>query len=191
MERKILIAGSVFLGVLIFVAVAASLVKKQEFKGVVISPSPNAPEISLINQFGHPFSLATEKGNVVLIYFGYTNCPDNCPLTMAKLKEVLAELKNQSSNIVVIMVTTDPGRDSPEKLKNYLANFNPQFLGLSGSVTDLEKVWKDYGVTVLDGGETHSDRVYVIDQQGHFRLTFPFEMSPADIAGDLRILLDE
>ena len=110
---------------------------------------------------------------------------------MAKLKEVLSELKERSNNIVVIMVTTDPGRDSPEKLKNYLVNFNPRFLGLSGSVNDLEKVWKDYGVTVLDGGETHSDRVYVIDRQGRFRLTFPFEMSPADIAGDLRILLDE
>ncbi len=191
MERKILWAGFILLSGLILIALASSLVKKHEFNGAEISPAPKAPEISLIDQNGQPFSLETQRGKVTLIYFGYTNCPDNCPITMAKLKQVFTELKSQSNDIEVIMVTTDPSRDTPDRLKGYLGNFNPRFFGLSGSYADLENVWKDYGVSVLDGGETHSDRIYVIDREGNLRLTFPFEMSPADIVADLRTLLDE
>jgi protein SCO1 len=191
MERKILWALFILLGGVILIALVISLVKKHEFKGIEISPSPKAPEISLIDQNGLPFRLEAQRGRVTLVYFGYTNCPDNCPITMAKLKQVFTDLKNQSTDIVVIMITTDPSRDTPEKLKNYLVNFNSSFIGLSGSVEELGKVWKDYGVTVLDGGETHSDRIYVIDREGNLRLTFPFEMSPDDIAIDLRTLLDE
>lgn len=191
MERKILWVGLILIGGMILIALMNSFVKKHEFVGAEISPAPKAPEIKLLDQYGRPFSLDPQSGKVALIYFGYTNCPDNCPLTMAKLKLVSADLKSQSTDIVVIMVTTDPGRDTPEKLKSYLENFNPSFLGLSGSFAEVGKVWKDYGVSVLDGGETHSDRVYVIDREGNLRLTFPFEMSPDDIAKDVKALLDE
>jgi protein SCO1/2 len=191
MERKILWVGSILLSSLIIIALLTSFVKKREFKGVEISPAPKAPEISLIDQKGNPFSLEAQNGKVVLVYFGYTNCPDICPTTMAKLNQVFTDLKFQSNNIDVIMVTTDPKRDTHEKLNNYLVNFNPRFLGLTGSPTVLSKVWHDYGVSVSDDGTTHSTSTYVIDQSGYLRLTFPYEMSPSDMVSDLQALLDE
>jgi len=191
MEKKVLWIGFGLMALLVMVAAIMSLTEKASFKGVVISPAPEAHDIKLTDQNSQPFELFAHKGKVTLIYFGYTNCPDECPLTMAKLKLVKGLLGDRSSEVEVIMVTTDPARDTPEKMKGYLQNFDPAFVGLTGSASDLEKVWKDYGVVVENGGETHSDRVYVIDQKGRLRLTFPFDMSGDDIKSDISQLLQE
>jgi len=87
------------------------------------------------------------------------------------------------------MVSTDPVRDTPQGMKEYLANFDPTFLGITGTQDKLKPIWDDYGVVVLDGGETHSSYTYVIDQNGNLRLTFDPEMMPDDIAADLESLL--
>jgi protein SCO1 len=90
----------------------------------------------------------------------------------------------------VIMVSTDPARDTPEALKTFMEHFGPSFLGLTGSIPQLEEVWKEYGVTVEDGGETHSTFLYVIDPAGNVRETFLPDSEAADIAADLRLLLN-
>jgi|WetSurSiteA1Bulk_404760.scaffolds.fasta_scaffold22447_2 protein SCO1 len=192
MERKILWAGLFILAALVTGAVLISIYSQKEFKGVEISPAPIAPDFSgLITYDGQDVHLEDYEGQIVLLFFGYTNCPDECPATLARLKQVVATLAGKSNDVTVIMVTTDPSRDTPERLKSYLANFNPAFIGVTGQTADLASAWENYGVSVLDDGTTHSARVYVIDSTSRLRMTFPAEMSPDDMVSDLLLLMGE
>src|SRR5512137_1634381 len=133
MERKILWMGMVVLVGFLGFAMATTLKRQNEFKGVEISPAPSAPDFSsLSNQAGQSVGLKAYQDKVVLLFFGYTNCPDICPATMGRLKQVVADLGDKKDDVAVIMITTDPGRDTPEQLGNYLGNFNPDFQGLTG-----------------------------------------------------------
>jgi protein SCO1/2 len=149
--------------------------------------------------------LSDQQGKVVLLYFGYTNCPDVCPITLAELKEVKNELNNLAENVSIVFVTTDPDRDDPETVKSYLDKFDPGFIGLTGELADLKPVWQSYGVYQAkiedDHGESHaspsnyevdhSTRVYVIDSNGDLRMTFPFGMEVSAMVSDLSHLLKE
>ncbi len=149
-----------------------------------------ASEIKLTDHNGQPFTLSGQRGKVVLLYFGYTHCPDECPLTMSHVKQALEGLGEDAGNVQVVMVTTDPKRDTPQVLKDYMGNFNPTFLGLTGTAEELQKVWSDYGVSVEAGGEAHSTYLYVIDPNGNFREIFHSDADPADIGADVRLLLN-
>jgi protein SCO1 len=164
---------------------------KPSFKGGVIDPPLAAPEINLTDQNGNQFKLSDYRGKVVLIFFGYTNCPDECPATMAHLKLALDALGDGAKNVQVVMVTTDPVRDTPTALTDFLAHFSPTFLGIPGTQEQLQKAWSDYGVTVLDGGETHSSFTYVVDKHGDIRETFNPDTTSDEMASDLKILLKE
>ncbi|HTP00041.1 MAG TPA: SCO family protein [Anaerolineales bacterium] len=171
------------------VAVAAAvwlLNAKPALHGAVIEPPAQAAEIRLKDFDGQEFTLSSLRGKVVVIYFGYTNCPDECPLTMAHLKLATDQLGAGAKDVRVVMISTDPTRDSAQAMKQFLGSFSPDFIGLVGSPEDLAQVWKDYGVTVEDGGETHSYFVYVIDPSGRFRETFLPDSEPADMAADIR-----
>jgi protein SCO1/2 len=126
-----------------------------------------------------------------LIFFGFTNCVDECPLTMAHLKQALELLGDNSQNVQVVMVSTDPVRDTPEAMKEFLGKFSPAFVGIPGAQAELAKIWSEYGVEVQDGGETHSSFTYVIDKSGRLRLTLDPDTVPEDITTDLQILLAE
>jgi len=192
MERKILWIGIIVLVGLLVLAGVTTVNKQKEFIGVEISPAPAAPDLSsLSSQDGHRIELKNYNDKIVLLFFGYTSCPDICPATMGRLKQVVTDLGDKKDEVVVMMITTDPERDTQEQLGNYLKNFDPDFLGLTGSISSLEETWKNYGVTVLDNGATHSTRVYVIDHSGNLRLTFPNEMSVGDMVSDLQLLIGE
>jgi len=192
MERKILWTGGLLLLLLLIISASIAMGNRNHFNGVLISPSPEAHDISsLSDQNGHHVSLQDLKGKVVLVFFGYTNCPKECPLTLAKMKQVITGLGDKAKNVAVVMITTDPSRDTSAQLGNYLSNFNPDFIGLTGPASNLEQTWNDYGVTVLDNGETHSALVYVIDKFGKLRLTFSQEMDPSAMFSDVQILLRE
>ncbi len=189
MQRKTLLVGvSIFVGLLALTAFLY-LTSKPSFRGAVITPPWSAPEINLTDHHGRSFKMSDQHGKVVLLYFGYVNCPDECPLTMAHLKLALESLGDRAKDVRVIMVSTDPIRDTPQALKDFMEHFNPSFLGLTGTPGELQEVWKDYGVTVEAGGETHSTFLYVIDPTGNVRETFLPDTEPKDIAGDLRLLL--
>lgn len=162
-----------------------------DYIGSVIDPPAPAPDLDLVDQHGQAFSLASFKGRIVLIYFGYTRCPDFCPNTMAVLRQVHIELAEQADAIQVVLVTTDPERDTPEQMAAYLSAFDSTFLGLTGSQENLQMAYKDYGVAVMDDGTTHSTRVYVIDGQGRMRLTLPYGMTAGDIVKDIRLVMKE
>lgn len=164
---------------------------RPSFKGEVAQPMTAAPQLSLTDQNGKLFDLSAARGNVVLVFFGFTNCVDECPLTLAHLKLALSELGENANEVQVVMVSTDPVRDTPQALQDFLKKFDSSFIGIPGSQDQLSRVWNDYGVTVLDGGETHSSFTYVIDKNGRLRLHFDPDMEPGDIASDLKILLAE
>jgi protein SCO1/2 len=164
---------------------------KPSLHGAVIDPPLPAAEIQMQDFNGKPFTMSGLRGKVAILYFGYTNCPDECPLTMAHLKQAMDLLGGQAKDVQIVMISTDPMRDTAQAMKDFLGKFDPSFIGLVGTQEQLTKVWKDYGVTVENGGETHSFFVYVIDRAGNFRETFLPDSLPSDEAADIRLLLSE
>ena len=108
---------------------------------------------------------------------------------MAHAKLAIESLGKDGERVQVVMVSTDPVRDTPEALQHFMGAFGPQFLGLTGTPPELETAWKDYGVTVENGGETHSTYLYVVDPTGAIRETFQPDTPPETIAADVKLLL--
>ena len=104
---------------------------RPSFKGEMVKPPKAAPEISLTDQNGNPFQLSAMQGKVVLVFFGFTNCVDECPLTMAHIKQALEMLGDSARDVQVVLVSTDPVRDTPQILQDYLKKFDPAYLGHS------------------------------------------------------------
>jgi protein SCO1/2 len=168
----------------IFYAIQA----KQAYRGSVITPPVDAVDFTLTNQKNETTSLSAFRGKYILLFFGFSTCTNECPATMGTLMLVRDQLKDQADKVQVIFVTTDPARDTPKALGEFLNRFDSSFVGLTGSPAELQKVWKDYGVTVLDNGETHSTFVYLIDPDGKLRLTYPFDTRVEDYIADLKLL---
>jgi len=170
-----------------------------EFQGSLIDPPIPAADFELTDQHGDTFLLSDHNREVVLIFFGYTNCPDVCPVTLSEIKQVKAQLGEKSNQVQYVYITVDPERDTVERINAHLENFDPTFIGLTGDTSDLEPVWKAYGVYAakVDSGSAagylvdHTARVYVIDVNGNLRLTYPFETGSDAIAADVHYLVDE
>jgi protein SCO1 len=168
------------------------------FLGEVIEPPAPAPDFTLRTADGKPFRLSDQRGNVVVLYFGYTSCPDVCPTTLAQLADVKGQLGEAAARLRVALVTVDPERDTPQRLRIYIQAFDPTFLGLTGSKQALGKVWKAYGVfaekkrvvgSPLGYLVDHSAKTYVIDAEGRLRLAMPFGTPNDTFLHDLRTLL--
>lgn len=160
-------------------------------KGAVLSPPIPAAEINLTDHNGQPFQLGSFRGKVVLVFFGFSNCVVECPATLAIIRQALETVGDTSKDVVVVMVSTDTTNDTPQSMQEFMGRFNPAFLGLLGTPDELAKAWQDYGIVVLDGGETHSSFIYVVDKKGNLRETISPDTSSDDIASDLKVLLAE
>ncbi|WP_299028530.1 SCO family protein [uncultured Thermanaerothrix sp.] len=169
-----------------------------QFRGSLLDPPVPAPDFSLIRADGGLFTLSDQRGKIVLLFFGYTYCPDVCPTTLADLNAALKRLGRQAENIKVVFISVDPRRDTLQRAQSYAAAFNPAFIGLSGEEVDLQPIWQAYGVyrqvrDEVSRGESylvdHSARVYLIDAQGNLRLTYAFGTSADDLVNDLRLIL--
>jgi protein SCO1/2 len=156
-----------------------------------MSPTAAAADINLTDHNGQPFQLSRYSGKVALVFFGFSNCVDECPATLALIRQALDTVGDASKDVVVVMVSTDPVRDTPQSMKEFMERFDPSFLGLPGTPDELAKAWEDYNVVIEDGGETHSSFTYVVDRKGNLRETFSPDTSSDDIAADLKILLAE
>ena len=189
MNRRVLLFSAGILVIATAITAFLLITSKPQLTGTVITPPLAAAEINLTNDNSQPFTMSSQRGKVVLLYFGYVNCPDECPLTMAHLKLALKQLGDRAKDAQVVMVSTDSVRDTPQAMKEFMGKFDPSFMGLPGSPEELQKVWNAYGVTVLDGGETHSNFIYVIDPKGNIRETFLSDSEPNDIASDVGLLL--
>ncbi len=167
-------------------------------QGAEVSPPQKAAELLLDDQFGQPFRVADHRGKVLLMYFGYTTCPDLCPTTLSDFITIKQELGAASEGVEYIFVTVDPDRDSPERIQQYLGFFDPTFIGLSGDdeTTDLAKT--GYGVfsqrveqpdSATGYLVDHTSLIYVVDRDGNLRVTYPYGTDPVLIAGDVRHLI--
>jgi protein SCO1 len=188
-RNKNLLLSVTALTILVVAVMGWLLLNQPRFRNELIAPAIPATEISMMDAHGNLFRLSDQRGKVVLLFFGYTNCPDECPLTLAHIKQALEMLGDSAQDVRVVMVSTDPVRDTPQVMSNYLSAFNPNFIGLTADSTELTKIYQDYGVVVLEGGETHSSYTYVINRQGQLRLTFVPDSAPEDIAHDLALVL--
>jgi protein SCO1/2 len=185
---------------LIVLAVLATIWfgKPASFRGTSYGePYPIAPSIELTQANGQPFRLSDQRGKIVLLFFGYTSCPDVCPTTMAEMKLVMDELGDASDSVQVVFISVDPERDAPEKIQKYAEHFNPNFIGLTGSMEDLQKIWKGYGVyraanqtnSALGYIVDHTARVTLVDADGNLRLSYGFQTPVEDIVHDIKLLL--
>lgn len=197
--RGILILGFAIILGLAGVYLLLSRTQSYTYQGSLIDPPVEAPDFELTDADGHLFQLSELDGQVVIMFFGYTSCPDVCPLTLSNFVRIREDLANQAEKVNFVFVTVDPERDTPERIKKYLTNFDAGIIGLSGDRKELEPVWNSYGVyqdRVDEDNEgnylvDHSSRTYVIDQEGNLMLTYTFGTQNESIVADVRHLISQ
>ncbi|HSM57193.1 MAG TPA: SCO family protein [Candidatus Sulfomarinibacteraceae bacterium] len=181
------------------VAACSTFTSTPEFNGTEYPEPRDTPAFTLTGAAGDDVSLSDFRDKVVLIYFGYTFCPDACPTTMADLARVQRQLGDGAEAVQVLMVSVDPQRDTPQAAQAYAESFDPSFIGLSGTEAQIAAAAEPFGVfyEAHDGGEgsgylvDHTARVFLINRQGELHLTYPFGAPPEEIAADLRYLVRE
>ncbi|MFN2145480.1 MAG: SCO family protein [Anaerolineales bacterium] len=197
-QRKIAIL--VLLGAAVIAAAGLILVDHDyTFKGVLYQDPQPAPDFTLTSSTGQ-FRLSDQHGKLILMFFGYTSCPDVCPATLADMKRVVSEIPGWEDEIVVLFITVDPERDTTEKLEKYISLFNEGFIGLTGSEDELSPVWNSYGVIREVDRETesmagylinHTARIYLVDQDGRLMLTYGFGTPSDEILADVEYLIGD
>jgi protein SCO1 len=171
---------------------------KSLFQGIDVTGSQMGGELKLLDHNGKPRTLADFRGKVVVVVFGYTQCPDVCPTTLAELSSAVKKLGPDGTRVQVLFVTVDPRRDTAELLRQYVPAFHPDFLGLRGDAVATSQVTKDFHVYAQErAGKTaesytvdHSAQTFAFDREGRLRLVFGYGLAPDAMASDLRILLN-
>ncbi|MCB1692753.1 MAG: SCO family protein [Pseudomonadales bacterium] len=155
-------------------------------------------EFTLTSENGQEVSAQDYRGKTVLLFFGYTNCPDYCPTTLSRLKLALDKLPDLRSQVVILFVSVDPKRDTLEYLRQYTSNFAPEVIGLTGSMKALSELAKRYRTTFSYGepdehgfyAVSHGIAVYAFDTAGAARLMMLQEEKPDEIAADIKQLVE-
>nr|WP_198983911.1 SCO family protein [Herbaspirillum sp. ASV7] len=168
-----------------------------KFNNTDVTGLDYAKDFALTDHTGKPRTLADFKGKVVVMFFGYTQCPDVCPTTMVEMANVMKELGPDADKVQVLFVTVDPERDTQEVLAQYVPAFDKRFLGLRGDLPQTEKVAKEFKVFYQKvpgkqpGSYTmdHTAGSYVFDPQGHIRLFVKHGQGPQTLAHDIKLLL--
>jgi protein SCO1 len=170
---------------------------KEAFEGTDITGADFASGLALTDHHGKATNLTTFKGKVVVLFFGYTHCPDVCPTTMSELAQAMKLLGKDADRVQVLFVTLDPARDTPDVLAKYVPYFDPRFLGLSGSESQIADTARNFKISASKQAPDargnysidHSAGIYVYDQQGKIRLYINYGTPAAAIAHDLRLLM--
>jgi len=191
------VAASVMLTGLTSLTGCDRLSSARSFKSIDLTGADYGRRLDLPDIEGRPRTLEDFRGKLVVVFFGYTQCPDVCPTTLATMAEVMKLLGDDARRVQVIFVTADPERDTAEVLRGYVSAFDPRFIALRGDATQFEAVRKEFRLIVQrNKGASpnsytidHTAASYVIDQQGRLRLYIRHETPATDIAADLRQLL--
>ena len=170
---------------------------KPQFKSIDLTGADYAQGFSLADHSGQSRTLKDFAGKVVVVFFGFTQCPDVCPTSMAELAEVKKLLGADGDKLQAIFITVDPERDTPEMLKAYMGNFDPNFLALRPTPEQLPQVAKDFKIYYkkVDGKTKgsytmdHSAGSYIFDQQGRIRLYNRYGTGAEVLASDIRLLI--
>ena len=168
------------------------------FHGINVAGQEYGPVPKLVDQFRHRRHLADFKGRVVLLFFGFTQCPDVCPTALSRAVETLRMLGDDGDKVQVIFVTLDPERDTPNLLQAYMAAFHPKFLALRGNSTQTASAAAAFKVMYQkvptgNGGYTmdHTAITFVIDREGRLRLALRHSQTAREVADDVAQLLRE
>ena len=199
MARKKSLARPLIIVALIAAAATAAaisagrLLTPPSFHGTTYQPARAAADFTLTAQSGQPLSLHDLRGNTVLLFFGYTHCPDVCPLTLAKLDRAFTEIGAKPGQLRVVMVSIDPTRDTPEALAGYLHRYGPAFSGVTGTPSDIASLAAAYGVDAdpAAGGAhgMHTAAIFGIDRDGRLRVLIRPDSPQKEINEDIRALL--
>jgi protein SCO1 len=171
-------------------------VASDELQGEVVDPPQPKPSFALTETSGEPYRFDEQtEGKLALLYFGYVNCPDVCPVHLAQIAEVFDRLPDVARDTVVVFVSVDPGRDSPDEIRRFLDNFDTRFVGLTGTRTELDEAQTAAGVppAVLGEGSDeyavdHAGWVIAYGPDGLHRANYPFGTRQSQWANDLPIL---
>jgi protein SCO1/2 len=190
---------AVLLVVASVIAAVAGRSSGSTWHGTVLDPAPAKPDFTLTDTSGHPYDFRQRtQGQLTFLYFGYTHCPDVCPITLATLTSALDNLSGVAATVV--FVTTDPARDTPARLRSWLDGYDTHYVGLTGTPAQLAAAQRAAGVTVAqvgkpdkDGGYTvgHAASVLVYTPDGHQHLSYPFGITEGNWQADIpRMLAD-
>lgn len=168
-----------------------------EYRGSDIAGTQLGAELSMVDDSGQPRTLADYKGKVLVVFFGFTQCPDVCPTSMSQLAHAMELLEDDADDVQVLMVTVDPQRDTPEVLSSYVKAFNPSFVGLTGTPEQLAATARSFrthyarvnGATPEDYTMDHGSSFYLLDRSGEARVLLRGDAPAEDVAHDLRELL--
>lgn len=166
------------------------------FAGSDITGTKFGQGLKAINELGEESSFADYKDKVVLVFFGYTQCPDICPTALAELTDVIEQLNpEEAKQVQVVMVSIDPERDTPNVMKAYLGVFHDDFKGMTGSAKQIAEMAKSFRAYYKRVGSAenyameHSSSIYVLDKKGDSRILFRPNTSQEDMLKDIRKLL--
>ncbi len=177
---------------------AFSLFRPHIYSGTVMQAPTAAPSMDGLEWTdGTPVDLDALQGDVVVLYFGYTGCPDVCPTTLAQVGKALDRLGDDARRVHVVMVSVDPARDTPELLGEYMSSYGPEFAGATGPIDAVERVASTYGIFFARGDDygngdyavDHTATLMGIDTSGHLRIVWPATLDVDRLASDLRALL--
>ena len=170
---------------------------KPAFKGIDLTGAEYARTLNLTDQDGRARSLADFKGKVLVVFFGYTQCPDVCPTTMAELAQVKKSLGKDGERLQAVFISVDPERDTPQVLKSYIGSFDPAFVALRGTPEQTVETAKAFKVFYAKApGKTpgsytvdHTAGSYVFDTQGRVRLFESYGKGTEGLTADIKALL--
>lgn len=193
MKIKILILA---IATILGLTVGVYFLRPHTFHGTVIQ-SPEPSHNFTLTGVNGDVSLSDFRGKIVLIYFGYTFCPDICPGTLGNVAQALRDMGAKAEDVQLIMVSLDPERDTPEKLAEYMNHFHPSFIGITGTKEQLDEVASLYGIYYQknEGSNVtgylidHTATLLVLDREGYLKLVFPYGVTAQDIADDLKYML--
>lgn len=170
------------------------------YQGVLLSPEKSINAHSLIDHNGKAVQFPAASGKYQLAFFGYTSCPDICPTTLHKIKNVMKSLDkmNKGSEIEFNFISIDTERDDPKYLREYLSFFHPDLKGLTGNIHNIKKIEKEFGIltrkfqgqSALAYKLEHSVFMYLINKQGKLMIMYPGSTTTSQILSDLALLLD-
>lgn len=175
-------------------------ISETAYTGTVYDPPQVLSDFTLPGSRGGTMSLSDLNGKWSLVFFGYTHCPDFCPTTLAEFKRVKQALNEQASEVQFVFISVDGVRDTGTALREYLARFDPDFIGLSGDDETLARIGPEYGLYYARRTDTgsqanylidHSTRSYLIDPQGRLRVTYAYDTEAAIIAASIQQQMEQ
>ena len=191
-------AAALIGGFLVGLGIVRFADRSYSYHGTVIQSPHRATDFTLVGLDDRPVNLSDFTGKAVMLYFGYTFCPDVCPASMVELAKAMELLGKDAEKVQVIMISVDPERDTTEKLNEYVTHFDPSFIGITGRENEVEAVATMYGIFYEKHEGTaatgylidHTASVVTIDPYGYLRLIYPFNTPAEDIAEDLKHLVN-